>query len=472
MRMMAKIIQDDRPSFVKRAEKPSTISSNRAEQELSIGKEAKVMLDSFFTTLNDAPSELGTYFSINAAETTHSNNLNSQRNTTTATRFNMIKDMVLFGPKNETEIEHKGDEEREVGYVNGDQERIVLQGTIRPVVGDHWIPSHQGGLARIYMVTSVTATKLIDKPVYSINLSTSPSFSKESILKNIDRVYKFIFGNIGSQRKTLLLDEMYNRTRKVAMIVKDLNEMYVDSFYDEVYDILRYKGASLDKVFVGCKALREFQEDTCILRYGEDQNMLFVSYPFITNDDLKDYRYSYIHQIMKRKVKTLENTPVPLNVEVPEVNDLTYTFNIDYKYRDAINEEMLMMSDSNIIQDYEPKYSMNFRFYDSSKNDFNILTNFRKSGITLLELNSAPKNILTKHTETYVRYSINSILFRFFIDKYVDEAWDDIINNYDILENYTVSNNNIDDYLVLPLVLQILALAIDKTEEEDLIVSF
>lgn len=469
---MARIIQDDRPSFVKRASNPSTLSSNRADQEFSIGKEAKQMLDSFFTTLNDAPSEKGIYFSINAGETTHSNNLNSQKNVTTATRFLMIKDMVIFGPKNETEIEHRNDEEREVAYTPGDQERIILQGTVRPSVGDHWIPAHQGSLARLYMVTAVTATKLIDKPVYAVTLSSSPSFTRETILKNVDRVYKFIFGNIGSQRKTILLDEVYNKTKELAVLIKDLNDMYVDSFYDETYDLLRYRAASLSKTFVGCKALREFQEDTAILRYSEDQNMLFVNYPFVTKDDLKDYKYSYINKIIKRKLKLRQDVAEPLIIEPPKVNDLSITFTMDYQFRDAINEEMEMMSDSDMIEDYEPLYDTRFKFFDMSKNEFNILTNFRKSGITLIELNSAPNNILTKDQETFINYEIKSKLFRYFIDMYMTSSWDEIIKNFNILDNYTVSNNNIDDYLVLPVVLHILAMAIDKVEEEELIVSF
>lgn len=464
---MAKILTDDRPVYARRAER--TMSSNRAEQELKIGVEAKEFLDSFFTTLNDAPSEIGTYYQTHVGETTFSNTLNLQKKVSDATKFNKILDFVTWGPKSDKDLDKKDEEEREAGYNPTELERIILQGTVRPVVGDHLTIRSQGLQSILYQITNVEIQKMIDKPIYAITMVQSPTFSTVTIENNVVATYRFIFGNIGSGRKTILLDTVCNKIEKISKTMKDLNEMYVKTFYDETYDILRYRGTGLSTTFISCKALREFQNEYNILRYGEDMNTLFVDYPFITNDDLKDYKMSYINKILRRKIKKIEDTPSILNVDNPL--DRSCIMELDYKRREDYNIENVELLFNDIIEEYETPNDYTTKFYHNTQTEFSLLTNFRKSDITLMELNSRSTDISTRDYECYIVYKPTSKIFLYILDAFLSRDYNKIINT-DILDDYTPSNNNIDDYLMLPLVMFSISEAIDTIERDDLVVSF
>lgn len=469
---MARIMVDDRPTFVRRSEEKRSMSSNRANQELSVGLEAKKYLDSFFTALNDAPSEVCTYYQTHVGESSFSNNLNSQKKVDESTMFNKILEFVTWGPKVDKELEKREDDEREAAYTPTEQERVILQGTIRPVVGDHIKITAQGKQARLYQVTNVDPQKLIDKPIYLISMSPSPSFSLESIEKNVIKTYRFIFGNIGSGRKTILSEQTYDRIVKSANTLRELNKMYVNTFYDEVYDILRYRGSGFGGAinFVGCKALREFQDQTGVLRYGEDLNTLFTNYPVVSNDDLKDYKMSYINKILKRKIRTKAESPTPLNIPCDPYNH-SLKYELEFKRRDDYNEENEMMLDSPLIDNFESMYNYSTKFFISNLSDFSILTHFRKSNISLNELNSRPADISTKDMEFYIMYEPKAKILLYVLDLYMQEKYEDIVN-LDIFDDYVPSNNNIDDYLILPLVIYIISEAIETIEKDDLIVSF
>lgn len=467
---MARILTDDRPTFVRRSEASRTLSSNRADQELSVGLEAKKFLDSFFTVLNDAPSDVCDYYQIRVGDTSFSNNLNMQKHVSSATKFNKIKDFVMWGPKADKELEKREDDEREAAYTPAEQDRVILQGTIRPVVGDHVVLKSQGKQARLYQITNVDPQKLIDKPIYLITISPSPSFTLASIEAAVVATYKFVFGNIGSGRKTILSDTIFDRIIEMSKTLKDLNTMYVKTFYDEMYDILRYRGSGSGAInFVTCKSLREFQNEFNILRYGEDMNTLFVDYPFISDDDLKDYKLSYINKFLKRKIKTKAETPTPLVIDDPM--DRSITFALDYMYRDRSNEENEMILDDDTIENFEPKYNLETRFYPSEHTEFSILTNFRKSDIVLVELNSRPTTGVPIDKQLYIKYEPKSKILLYILELYLDKNYDAIINT-DILSDYTPSNNNIDDYLMLPLVMFAISQVIEGIEKDDLIVSF
>lgn len=466
---MAKILADDRPTYVRRSETSRTLSSNRAEQELSVGLEAKKFLDSFFTALNDAPSDICDYYQINVGESSFSNNLNMQKVVSNATKFNKIKDFVTWGPKADKELEKREDDEREAAYTPAEQERVILQGTVRPVVGDHMVLKSQGRQARLYQITNVDPQKLVDKPIYLITISPSPSFTLETIEKAVVNTYKFIFGNIGSGRKTIISDVIFDRIVTMSKTLRDLNEMYVKTFYDEMYDILRYRGTGSGMInYVSCKSLREFQNEYNILRYGEDLNTLFVDYPFITNDDLKDYKLSFINRFLKDKIKLKSETPTPLTADP---FDRSEQFALDYKYRDDSNEENEMILDDPVIDDFEPKYDFSTKFYPAEHSEFSILTNFRKSDIVLIELNSRPDTGIPRDKQLYVKYEPTSKILLYVLELYLDKNYDAIMNT-NVLSDYTPSNNNIDDYLMLPLVMFAISQTIENIEKDDLVVSF
>ena len=471
---MARVVQRaiDDPNPVKRRRELSEMGTNRADQELNIAKTAKTYLDSFFTTLNDAPSMKGTYYSINIGDTTFSETLNNQKDIIGATRFNKVEDFVLWGAKNQDEIEKKSDEDREVAIDLTEQECIILQGTIRPLKGDHFIFDSQGANAIPYIVSDITPVKLVDKPVYSIKLSLSSTFDTSSLEKCVVGTYKFIFGNIGTQRKTLLLKDTYLRLTQLNKLLVEINSMYVDAFYDLKYDMLRFVSNSSPTIILGCKALREFQHDQEILTWGSNMNTLFVNYPFETTKDTADYRRSYLSSIMKRKLKAFGTTP---DMSITNPNEDKSFLSRDIEVRNDINEDNLyMMEDGDMasMEEYEPKYDCIFNLYTGVRTDFSILTLLRKSGLILYEMNSLSPSGRSKSTsDTYIKYEPDSPVVRKFIDMWQDQDLDGIVNST-LLDEYIVSNNNIDDYMMMPIVMWIITMTMALIENDDMIIKF
>ncbi|MGL5714045.1 MAG: hypothetical protein ACRCX2_13570 [Paraclostridium sp.] len=470
---MARVITKgvDSPNIVNRRKEYSGVKKgNRAEQEHNIATNAKGYLDSFFTTLNDAPSMLGTYYSTNIGETTFSENLNNQKRISKATKFNKIEKFVIWGQKNSDEIEKKDDEGRENALQVTDQECIILQGTIRPLVGDHFVFMSQGDLAIPYMVTDIKPVKFIDKPVYSITLSVSNTFDIDTLEQSVVETYTFVFGNVGTQRKTLLRKNIFTRLGTINKLLIELNDMYVDAFYDDKYDILRFNSNALSSMFVSCKALREFQNSEAVLTWGSDLNTLFVNYPFITKRDTVDYKKSYIAKIMKRKLSKKED----IDTNGTDHLNLSSSFKIDYDIRDKINEDNYFMLDDdllNLVEDYNSIHDFSFKLYSNVRTDFSILTNFRNSNIILHEFNSISASVTSDQLESFYIYECRSNIFKYIIDLWINEDYDGILNCR-LLDEYIVSNNNIDDYMMMPIVLWIIGKTMDIAENDNMTTSF
>ena len=497
---MARIINERRSesSSIDRRKDLVGISKNRSVQELQIGLEAKKYLDSTFTTLVNAPTRLCRYYHTSSNETTFSETLNMQKDLKSATRFNKINNFVVWGEINQDEVEHLGkDAERDKLLTATDQTCIVLQGTVMPVNGDLLIFQSQGATAIIYTVTQVEQIKMVDKSAYKITIGISKTFETENDIEDlvVDE-YEFVFGNIGTHKKTIFKNVIYKKILELTHIMDNLNNMYVEAFYDIKYDILRCYGISdsaIDKKkFITCKALRLFQDDRKIFTYGNDRNQLFSDYPVLTSRDSLDYKQSFYKYICdKRVVRNKEERKSFVSFSDFKGNDFSSAYlhselelatKIDNRRIMQIPEpEMDRMSGiyMNIHGMTEevyneltnppsaPEFDYKIKLFFTIMRDFNILTNFCKSDIELYSLNSTGTNELLEDREPFVEIECKNPMFTYIMDNYLNGNNDKVLNA-SILDSLIVSENSITDFLFIPIIMNIISITLDVIEEDEI----
>lgn len=454
---------------------PTTINKNlspaldtnrpsRETQELITGLFNKNMMNSPFTRLINQGSMLVDYYQINEAETTYTDVLNFTQDYGKTTRFDKIANFTLYGRGDDLEIDDKGrDPERALALNLTNKQSVILPNTIVPKEHDHIVILAQGNLAKPFMITKVMPIKLIDRDAFLIDYVETSMFEIAQLEERVVNRYMFDASKVGTGMQTIIPEAQANLNADLVGIIDDLQNQYVEAFYNTELDILGFSPTIGD---IGAYAKNNsaeiynhaqfifnhyandlMQQNKNILKFGYDRNTLFLTNTYGFDRALINYKTSIYEKLLGRKF-------VPINEATPKGDEMLITtggaviFDYCLGLRNLINDEYGI--------DYTPKYSYDMKYYLREKSDHLILTTMFNTGITLVDMLNTASFIDPVLKSVHVTYQMFHPVITKFLDMWMENDIKGICSNLNELKDIMVDKDNIDDYMGIPCILLVL----------------
>lgn len=471
-------------SRLKTAGTNDTTTNTRASQELKIGLNNKTFLDSKFTRLIEAPTLYGDYYQKDKNSSSYTERLRVLGDPNKSQFFNKIERFVSYNLSPSEEIDKKDDEERANVINLSDKTVVIPAGGIRPLEGDCYVLYSHQNIKKPFQVVKVIEKLLIDREVYEVIFKESQVYSYEELEERVSNNFIYLESNVGSGNKTIIEKSTVKQIEKLRKRLSELNNEYIECFYDETYDLLRVVNPKCTNTYITIRSLSKFQINNEVLKYGFDKGTLIVNNDYQYEYDDINYNKSIYKEVEKhKKHKTLNNKEhiicrdKSLEHLLDELQQISKINNISQRdIESTINPS---------IKEWKNEYKF---YYRSIKNHI-ILTNLYNSGITLYELLEINPNlydfnntnveedayVFTFTNPLYIDtlnmyYSSNKFENRADVQKFFDFI--NIGGYNENLEDYFILSYDIEDYIMFPILLYIIEKAIECITKDEMFTSY
>ena len=444
----------------------SSLSSNRSDSELQIALNAKYAWGSTaLTQMVQAATIKCTYYSVNVNESTYRDGIEAGSDVVKSRYYTKINNFVMYQRDGQDVEESSDDDQREVNINLTSHQSLIIGVTgFIPKVGDHIVLASQKELAIPYMVNKVTPTSYIDRECFRIDYSPSPfyrakeingetSYNVTTLVKELEgqvvATAEYVSGTAGTGQATIQPTAVVDAANELGAIYTNLARQYSQAFYNEKYDIIGMNPNWLcdGKIWFRYVSMVEFQLNEEVLKYGFDNNTLFVeSVPDIENIQ-SNYLKSIYQKLMNKDFDKYD--PEVIMSQIDKLDGYSSIhFSKLFEPRDIINEE----------HDYRyiPKYSYTQKIYFREYCEHSMLTAFYKTGFTMIDMIDGVAWNNRLGASEYVYYSINSPIISKFLDAYMDDSVESLMSDERYmkkLKKYTLDKDNVDDYMGIPLLL-------------------
>lgn len=332
-----------------------SFSSDRAKNVAGIIKNLDKKLDTSVTQFVDGTPTLCNYYAIDKEKSTTGVGFNDNAGAYSgAVKYKLIKNFTLYGYEDEKTV----DKERvEVLDDVGKMETIsslILPNTVIPVEGDRLtlaIENH----TLLYKVISVNLGTFTNKPYYKIEFSIDSelpenNFTVADMKKLVTKEYIFHFDNIGTDLSCFLEEKEYENLIELQRLRKDINDEYVEFFYNELSNTFLCESEEEEKqgVFSYFTTLVDLQMEFFPLKVYETVDAILHHETINKKKAIVSWKKSDIRRFIKRKSnKLLEEG----------IKTYPYTYIADTNYvRYNIGSYFNNRSYSYVIYDYLPAH--------------------------------------------------------------------------------------------------------------------
>lgn len=332
-----------------------SFSSDRAKNVAGIIKNLDKKLDTSVTQFVDGTPTLCNYYAIDKEKSTTGVGFNDNAGAYSgAVKYKLIKNFTLYGYEDEKTV----DKERvEVLDDVGKMETIsslILPNTVIPVEGDRLtlaIENH----TLLYKVISVNLGTFTNKPYYKIEFSIDSelpenNFTVADMHKLVTKEYIFHFDNIGTDLSCFLEEKEYENLIELQRLRKDINDEYVEFFYNELSNTFLCESEEEEKqgVFSYFTTLVDLQMEFFPLKVYETVDAILHHETINKKKAIVSWKKSDIRRFIKRKSnKLLEEG----------IKTYPYTYIADTNYvRYNIGSYFNNRSYSYVIYDYLPAH--------------------------------------------------------------------------------------------------------------------
>lgn len=348
-------------------------------------------------------------------------------------KYNKLKDFPIYGV---AEMTPQTEWDEETGIDNDEEsEAYILPNTIQPLPDDFIVFQYQTKdklRSRIFRIDDVETNNFESQSYYKIHY-TNFNVDTEDIEKQVTNTYRTIFSNIGTENKSLILEEDYYNVSGNIKSSDDLSKIFIDEFYN----------SSLN-TFI----------------YYEDEFSAIASVKYI---DLSLSRFIYENNLLVKSNNYLSNIMpyVDKNPKNERANQRIYRNSI---YQKLKNKEelpnLLVLNDTkdSFLKIFREKYkeisflpkSLNEEGAVEGLDDFIELTNVSKTN----RVNKDYQNI-NSLTDLDVRYKM--IILYLQDEKIETSMISKVIDYYNSKYDY-----ELEDYILMPCLMYIMKNNIEK----------
>ena len=205
-------------------------------------------LNSNWTRFLESTPTYVTYYNINTIESTVDlgfANVDKILGPQSPIRFSEVKNLPVYGlDAIQLDIEEK--DEGLTGDFDGG-ELVILPDTITPYPDDFFILEHKGHNF-LFRITGVNYDTIKSNNFYKLSF-TVKYFTEEESLKILEQVtekFTCIVGNIGTEDRCIIEDEMYELLQRMQYLYNDICERYKLFYYKKRYNAIIYYDAEQD----------------------------------------------------------------------------------------------------------------------------------------------------------------------------------------------------------------------------------
>ncbi|UAJ16991.1 hypothetical protein UFVDC4_00064 [Staphylococcus phage vB_SauM-UFV_DC4] len=349
-------------------------------------------------------------------------------------KYNKLKDFPLY---NVAEMNPTIEWDEEWGTEKDlESEAVILPGTIEPLPDDFIVfqyQSKENATSRIYRVTNVEMSSLENSAYYKIQYQNF-NVNTEDIENQVSNVYRTVFSNIGTDNKSLILEEDFYQVNHSIKYADEFSQIFIDHFYNSSLNTFIYYEDEFSAV-ASTKYI-----DLNLSRFIYDNNLLVKSSTYLSN-------------ILPYKDKNPKNE---------RINQKNYKFSLYEKLKDKKTlPNVITLNDTkdNFLKMFREKYkeiSFVHKSIEDTKvldglNDFIELSNLTK-------INEVNEDYQGTKSLTYFddRYKLVSMYMN--DEKIEEKILSKVFNYYD--DKYDM---NMEDYVLLPCILFIIKDSIEGT---------
>lgn len=349
-------------------------------------------------------------------------------------KYNKLKDFPLY---NVAEMNPTIEWDEEWGTEKDlESEAVILPGTIEPLPDDFIVfqyQSKENATSRIYRVTNVEMSSLENSAYYKIQYQNF-NVNTEDIENQVSNVYRTVFSNIGTDSKSLILEEDFYQVNHSIKYADEFSQLFIDYFYNSSLNTFIYYEDEFSAV-ASTKYI-----DLNLSRFIYDNNLLVKSSTYLSN-------------ILPYKDKNPKNE---------RINQKNYKFSLYEKLKDKKSlPNVITLNDTkdNFLKMFREKYkeiSFIHKSIEDTKvldelNDFIELSNLTK-------INEVNEDYQGTKSLTYFddRYKLISMYMN--DEKIEEKILSKVFNYYD--DKYDM---NMEDYVLLPCILFIIKDSIEGT---------
>lgn len=381
-----------------------SFSSDRAKNVAGIIKNLDKKLDTSVTQFVDGTPTLCNYYAIDKEKSTTGVGFNDNAGAYSgAVKYKLIKNFTLYGYEDEKTVDK---EKVEVLDDVGKMETIsslILPNTVIPVEGDRLtlaIENH----TLLYKVISVNLGTFTNKPYYKIEFSIDSelpenNFTVADMKKLVTKEYIFHFDNIGTDLSCFLEEKEYENLIELQRLRKDINDEYVEFFYNELSNTFLCESEEEEKqgVFSYFTTLVDLQMEFFPLKVYETVDAILHHETINKKKAIVSWKKSDIRRFIKRKSnKLLEEG----------IKTYPYTYIADTNYvRYNIGSYFNNRSYSYVIYDYLPAHENQpatiFKIPEDIKD---IFIDYSKDDMKIEKIIEVLENIDLDFTREYLIY--------------------------------------------------------------------
>lgn len=381
-----------------------SFSSDRAKNVAGIIKNLDKKLDTSVTQFVDGTPTLCNYYAIDKEKSTTGVGFNDNAGAYSgAVKYKLIKNFTLYGYEDEKTVDK---EKVEVLDDVGKMETIsslILPNTVIPVEGDRLtlaIENH----TLLYKVISVNLGTFTNKPYYKIEFSIDSelpenNFTVADMKKLVTKEYIFHFDNIGTDLSCFLEEKEYENLIELQRLRKDINDEYVEFFYNELSNTFLCESEEEEKqgVFSYFTTLVDLQMEFFPLKVYETVDAILHHETINKKKSIVSWKKSDIRRFIKRKSNKLLDEGI---------KTYPYTYIADTNYvRYNIGSYFNNRSYSYVIYDYLPAHENQpatiFKIPEDIKD---IFVDYSKDDMKIEKVIEVLENIDLDFTREYLIY--------------------------------------------------------------------
>lgn len=239
-------------------------------------------------------------------------------------KFNKIEDFLLYGIEKIATSYEVGDFGTEANPITG--EAIVLPNTITPRPGDFFSISYVKENA-LFKVTGCTPDTLdTGANIYNLEYSLELTDSIEKIDAQVEKSFKFLTTNVGTDFKTIVQDCDFDLITQLESLIEQLIVYFENLFFDQRLQTFVYNhdGWRMYDPF-----MIEFFIRNKVMSFGDE--FLYVTHATSTNKTFgMDYTKTFFHCLENPKNTVKCNTVATADM-ITDPNSLFVT-RLDYYY--------------------------------------------------------------------------------------------------------------------------------------------
>jgi hypothetical protein len=436
--------------------------NNKALIEQKIAQKNAKENETPLVTLLGSPAQISDYLYQNETLSTHREGFNDNiRDIGNGITYDRYRNLPLYGlPDNLIESNTK-DPDRGIYMQLKEMQWIVLPNTITPNVGDRLV-LHAYGPNVVFKVTETIPAQFKEKPFYIITCNKDNELSNiNQISKSINKTYYTLVENVGVPGKKVFIEaDKMDGINTLKNIKENLMVTYLDSFYDKDLNMLVYGTTSHGlRNIISFNSLISFQDTFEILKYkGVSTLFTYNPMPIMIN---KDFNLSLYKSLLKGKYKEISHCEEKdyLNQNIFLENEFLRAATIR-TIED--NKEWKLSSDEYPVLNNNEKFTdFWFKIFYGPYAIFSPLSPLRGFNGGMYVFRSTSIDFITRCFE----YHLTNDIIRLVLHEFISDGKLSS-KTLELLEDFNISEDNLDHYIFIPLILQILEMGIYSYEAD------